>query len=204
VREADPVHNVELRRDRHGHESVVFSFPYVREVVDAVRSIPGRRFDWDSKEWWALQADGTAPYVKGVIERHAWLKVHPDVETWLAEAVTGWVGRVGAGKYQGAGSFVLDTISGELPDELAPLAELRGGRLWLPFSAEVADALSELRGARFDERGMRCAQRLRQVDQHGGQGIEPTGGSDDGDEVEGRRGWRHGRDIHAVLANLVR
>ena len=75
VREADPVHNVELRRDRHGHESVVFAFPYRREVVDAVRGIPGRRFDWDAKEWWALQADGTAPYVKGVIERHSWLKV---------------------------------------------------------------------------------------------------------------------------------
>ena len=92
MREADPVNNVELRRDRHGHESVVFSFPYVREVVDAVRSIPGRRFDWESKEWWALQADGTAPYVKGVIERHDWLKVAPEVEAWLAKAVTGWVG----------------------------------------------------------------------------------------------------------------
>src|ERR671921_547981 len=104
VREADPVHNVELRRDRHGHESVVFSFPYVREVVDAVRAIPGRRFDWDAKEWWALQAD---------------------VEAWLAEAVTGWVGRVGAGKLGGAGSFALETISGELPEELAAVADER-------------------------------------------------------------------------------
>ena len=146
VREADPVHHVELRRDRHGHESVVFSFPYVREVVDAVRAIPGRRFDWDRKEWWALQADGTAPYVKGVIERHGWLQVHPDVHAWLAEAVTGWVGRVGAGKLRGGGRFVLDTISGELPDDLAALADDRGGRLWLPFSAEVAEALGELAG----------------------------------------------------------
>jgi SNF2 family DNA or RNA helicase len=165
VREADPVHHVELRRDHHGHESVVFSFPYVREVVDAVRGIPGRRFDWDRKEWWALQADGTAPYVKGVIERHAWLEVHPDVHAWLAEAVTGWVGRVGAGKLGGEGRFVLETISGELPEELG--AEERGGRLWLPFSAEVADALAEMKGARFDERALRCAQRLRV-------GLEPA------------------------------
>ena len=57
MREADPVHNVELRRDRHGHESVVFAFPYRAEIVDAVRAIPGRRFDWDAKEWWAPQAD---------------------------------------------------------------------------------------------------------------------------------------------------
>ena len=154
MREADPVNNVELRRDRHGHESVVFSFPYVREVVDAVRSIPGRRFDWEAKEWWALQADGTAPYVKGVIERHAWLKVAPEVEAWLAEAVTGWVGRVGAGKFGGAGSFVLETISGELPEELAPLADARGGRLWLPFTRRGR------RGALRDEgRALRRARR---------------------------------------------
>ena len=167
MREADPVHNVELRRDRHGHESVVFAFPYQREIVDAVRAIPGRRFDWDRKEWWALQADGTAPYVKGVIERHPSLNVAPDVQAWLAEAATGWVGRVGAGKLHGAGRFVLETIAGELPDELAAVADERGGRLWLPFTAEVAEALSEMRGARFDERGLRCAQRLRV-------GLEPA------------------------------
>ena len=145
---------------------MVFSFPYVREVVDAVRTIPGRRFDWDRKEWWALQADGTAPYVKGVIERHPWLKVHPDVQAWLAEAVTGWVGKVGAGKLGGAG-FALETISGELPEELAALGRRAGGRLWLPFTAEVAEALLEMKGARFDERALRCAQRLRV-------GLEPA------------------------------
>ena len=130
-------------------------------------AIPGRRFDWEAKEWWALQADQTAPYVKGVIERHPWLKVAPDVERWLAQATIGWVGRVTAGKRLGAGRFVLETIAGELPDELAPLAESAGGRLWLPFTAEVAEALGELAGARFDERALRCAHRLRV-------GLEPA------------------------------
>ena len=147
MREADPVHNVELRVDRYGHESVVFAFPYRREVVDAVRAIPGRRFDWEAKEWWALQADATAPYVKGVIERHAWLKVAPDVERWLARATVGWVGRVTAGRRLRAGRFVLETISGELPEELDALADSAGGRLWLPFTAEVAAGLGELPGS---------------------------------------------------------
>ena len=102
-----------------------------------------------------------------MIERHDWLKVAPEVEAWLAEAVTGWVGRVGAGKLGGAGSFALETISGELPEELAALADARGGRLWLPFNAEVAEALYEMKGARFDERAARCAQRLRV-------GLEPA------------------------------
>src|ERR687890_1671802 len=99
-------------------------------MVDAVRAIPGRRFDWDAKEWWAPQADSTAPYVKGVIERYPSLLVAPEVTAWLAEATSGWVGRVGAARLSGRGAFVLETISGELPDELAPLAEEHGGRLW--------------------------------------------------------------------------
>jgi SWI/SNF-related matrix-associated actin-dependent regulator 1 of chromatin subfamily A len=49
MRVAEPVHNVELRLNRHGQESVVFAFPYRADIVDAVRSIPGRRFDWGVK-----------------------------------------------------------------------------------------------------------------------------------------------------------
>ena len=161
MRLVEPAHNVELRSDHHGHAHVVFAFPYRAEIVDAVRAIPGRRFDWDAKEWWAPQADSTAPYVKGVIERHDSLAVAPDVVAWLTEATSGWVGRVGAARLSGRGAFVLETISGELPDELAPLAEERGGRLWMQFSETTAEALLELRGARLDKRALRCAMRLQ-------------------------------------------
>ena len=161
MRLVEPAHNVELRSDRHGHEHVVFAFPYRADMVDAVRAIPGRRFDWDAKEWWAPQADSTAPYVKGVIERYPTLLVAPAVTEWLADATSGWVGRVGAARLSGRGAFVLETISGELDDELATIAEDRGGRLWLPFSQAVAEALLELRGARLDTRALRCATRLQ-------------------------------------------
>src|SRR4051812_50039051 len=89
MRLADPVHNVELRRNSHGHESVVFAFPYRADIVDAVRSIPGRRFDWQAKEWWAPRADATAAYVQGVLERFPGLAVAPRVK--------GGVGRGGQG-----------------------------------------------------------------------------------------------------------
>ncbi len=98
MRAADPVHNVELRRNAQGHDSVVFAFPYRADIVDAVRAIPGRRFDWEAKEWWAPRADAVAPFVKGVLERHPTLSVAPDVTEWLSRAVTGWVGRVTAGQ----------------------------------------------------------------------------------------------------------
>lgn len=167
MRLADPVHNVELRLNHHGHESVVFAFPYRPDIVDAVRAIPGRRFDWEAKEWWAPRADATAPYVKGVLERHPTLSVAPDVEAWLARAVRGWVGRVSAGRRAGRGHFVLDAISGELPEVLGAEAEEAGGRHWLPFSRAVAEALLELPGARLDPRALRCASGL-QVD------VEPA------------------------------
>jgi superfamily II DNA or RNA helicase len=161
MRPADPVHNVELRLNQHGQESVVFAFPYRADIVDSVRSIPGRRFDWQAKEWWAPRADATAPYVKGVLEQHPSLSVAPDVEAWLARAVRGWVGRVTAGKLHGEGRFVLEKISGELPEPLAEVADEAGGRLWLPFTREVAEELLEMSGARLDPRALRCATRLQ-------------------------------------------
>src|SRR4051794_1981814 len=159
MRLADPVHNVELRRSEHGHDSVVFAFPYRADIVDAVRSIPGRRFDWQAKEWWAPRADATAAYVQGVLERFPELAVAPDVTEWLSRAVKGWVGRVSTARRDGRGWFVVDTVAGELPAEL--VAEERGGRLWLPFSQEGAEELLEVAGARLDPRALRCATRLQ-------------------------------------------
>jgi SWI/SNF-related matrix-associated actin-dependent regulator 1 of chromatin subfamily A len=161
VRLADPVHNVELRRNGQGQEVVVFAFPYRADIVDAVRAIPGRRFDWQAKEWTAPRAEATAPYVQGVIERFPELDVAPEVEQWLARAVKGWVGRVTTARRAGAGWFVLDGIAGDLPGELQELAEQRGDRRWLPFTQEVADTLLELPGARLDQRALRCASNLQ-------------------------------------------
>ena len=41
--------NVELQLRRDGHRVVVLSFPYDVNLVAAVRAIPGRQFDWDTK-----------------------------------------------------------------------------------------------------------------------------------------------------------
>jgi SWI/SNF-related matrix-associated actin-dependent regulator of chromatin subfamily A-like protein 1 len=161
MRELPDAPNVELRRDRNGQESVVFAFPYRADVVDAVRAIPGRRFDWEAREWWAPRADATAPFVKGVLERFPSLIVAPDVAEWLSRAVAGWVGRVTAGRLEGRGAFALETIAGELEPPLSEQAADRGGRLWLPFSREVAEALLDMKGARLDDRALRCATRLQ-------------------------------------------
>src|SRR5688572_3215363 len=157
----EPGHHVELRRSASGMDSVVFSFPYRADVVDAVRGIPGRRFDWEAKEWWAPRADATAPYIQRVIERHDWLTVAPDVSEWLSRAVVGWVGRVTTGRRDGKGVFLLETVAGELEEPLASLAEEDGPWLRLPFYQGVATELLDQRGARLDPRAQRCASRLQ-------------------------------------------
>src|SRR3954470_4262476 len=156
----DPVPHVTLRQDRYGHEHVVFAFPYRPDVVDAVRAIPGRRFDWEAREWWVPKAEATAPYVKGVLERHEWLEASEDVEAWLAKAVRGWVGKVSAGRVDGQGVFLLERIAGELPEALSEQALEAGSRRALPFSEDVARALEELPGARLDQRAQRCLRGL--------------------------------------------
>ncbi len=160
MRLADPVHHVELRPDRVGQTYVVFGFPYRRDLVEAMRGIPGRRFDWDAREWWVPKADAVAPYVRGVVERFPDLLVAPDVEAWLAEAVRGWVGRVSAARYDGRGWFQLETIAGELEEPLAGLAVPRAGCLWVPLSQRAAQALADLPGARLDPRAVRCLEAL--------------------------------------------
>src|ERR1700693_293305 len=49
--------NIELRRDRGGDGVVVLAFPYDRELVEQVRTIPPRRFDWETREGSAPAAD---------------------------------------------------------------------------------------------------------------------------------------------------
>ena len=161
MKAAEALPNVSLRHDRYGHESVVFAFPYKPDVVDAVRAIPGRRFDWEAREWWVPKAEATAPYVKGVLERHGWLTVSDEAESWLSKAVTGWVGRVSAGRHDGRGAFLLERIAGELPATLVAQGAEIGSRTSLPFTKAVAEELEDLVGARFDQRASRSLQQLQ-------------------------------------------
>jgi hypothetical protein len=153
--------NVELREIRR-EAHVVFAFPYRPDLVDAMRAMPGRRFDWDAKEWSVPQHDSTAPYVADVISRWPELVVGDDVRAWLREVSTHWLGRVTTRRAGDTGQFVVRTLAGELPDGLVALAERTTDReATLPFTADVAELLSDLAGARLDHAAASCALRLR-------------------------------------------
>ncbi|MCW3041171.1 MAG: hypothetical protein JWM31_3076, partial [Solirubrobacterales bacterium] len=156
-----PLDNVVLRDGATGPE-VVLAFPYDVQIVNAARAIPGRRFDWDTREWSAPVGDWVAVHVAEIIERFPELRCSPEVAEWLSDTERRWIGRVSAAPAgHGTGAYALTTRAGRLPEELVLLGtEHPDGRLRLPMTVPVTEALQEMHGARFDPPAVRCANRV--------------------------------------------
>jgi SWI/SNF-related matrix-associated actin-dependent regulator 1 of chromatin subfamily A len=151
--------NVELRRDARG-EIVVLAFPYDPHIVAVVRGIPGRRFDWDRREWWAPVDDWVAVHVAGVLERFAELTASDGVQAWLAGVERRWVGRVGTRRHDGRGWWTLDTRAGSPPEALLAGSVRHEGMLLAPLTAAGAAALAEENAARLEAGARRCVEAL--------------------------------------------
>src|SRR5262249_18600799 len=82
MRLAAPRPNVELREGADGATSGVLAFPYDAQIVNAVRGIPHRRFDWDTREWWAPADDWSGIHVAEVLDRFPELVPADDVRAW--------------------------------------------------------------------------------------------------------------------------
>jgi hypothetical protein len=149
--------NVELRRDADGSPIVVLAFPYDPHVVALVRRIPGRRFDWDRREWYAPVDDWAGVHVADVVDRFPELTTSAEVDVWLRAVDRRWVGRITTERHDGQGWFVLHTRAGAVPDALAEIAvEREDGMLLAPLTRAAAEAIEDLRSARLDRAAQRC------------------------------------------------
>src|SRR5450755_687775 len=148
--------NVELRHDRAGEHVVVLAFPYDRGRVDLVRTIPNRRFDWDTREWSAPAEDWAGMKVAEVLERHPELSASADVLAWLSGVRRRWIGFVRTTRYDGRGWWVLETRAGEVPEALRAVAVEQAGRLLVPLTKAVAEELRAQPSARLDIASERC------------------------------------------------
>ena len=154
--------NVSLRRLRDGGQWVVLSFPYDAQLVNLARSIPHRRFDWDTREWSAPVTDWAGIRVQDILERHPELDASDDVLAWLAGVNRRWIGNVSTLRHDGRGWWVLHTIAGPLPAELSD-SDLRvaAGRQLLALTPEAGRVLEQLPSARLDAGAERCLQLVR-------------------------------------------
>ena len=152
--------NVELRR-AGGSPIVVLAFPYDARLVALVRRIPGRRFDWESREWWAPLDDWAGIQVAEVVRRFPELTTSAEVDAWLRAVERRWVGRVTTTRHDGRGWLVLRTRAGPVPEPLLDGAvEQEDGSLLVPLTRAAAEALGEQRSARLDGGALRCVAAL--------------------------------------------
>ena len=139
---------------------VVLGFPYDPHIVNVVRAIPGRRFDWDAREWWAPVDDWVGVHVAEVLERFPDLTSSAEVDAWLAQIKRRWIGHVSTMRFDGRGWWVLATRAGTPPEELVAGFVEHEGRLLAPLTIEGAAALAAEDNARLDAGANRCVEAL--------------------------------------------
>ena len=142
-----------------GHE-VVLAFPYDGNLVAAVRTLPGRRFDWDRREW-SAPADGwVAAKLTEILRNRPELTRTSEFDDWLHATERRWTGYVRATRYDGKGWFVLDTQGGTPPEVLRPGALEQEKRWLVPLTSASTEALLELHDAKFTLGARRCMEAL--------------------------------------------
>jgi SWI/SNF-related matrix-associated actin-dependent regulator 1 of chromatin subfamily A len=150
--------NVELRDDGDGSRLVVFAFPYNAHIVAAVRNLPHRRFDWDAREWRAPASDWAGVHVAEILERFPELTTTAEVDHWLSDLRTRWVGYVRTARFDGRGWWLLKTHAGTVPASLRAGAVEQADGLLVPFTPEAAEAIRALGSGRVSLAATRCLE----------------------------------------------
>lgn len=148
--------NVEIRRGPDGAPIVVLAFPYDARIVGRVRQIPQRRFDWETREWWAPLSVWTGIAIRDLLAAFPRLTTSTEAALWLRGIEDRWIARVTTTRHEGTGWFAVQTRAGELPEPLRAVAVTSGDRTLLPMSSEVAEVIEEERGLHLDGSARRC------------------------------------------------
>jgi len=155
--------NVQLRPGPDDAQPiVVLRFPYDGRLVAAVRSLPGRRFDWDAREWTAPANDWVAVKLRQMLAVFPELTSTAEVNEWLAEASNRWIGTVRTTAYDGRGWWALDTLAGTVPLSLQPGSIEYDGRTLVAMTPAVAEILAELGPGRLNLAAARCLDLVEQ------------------------------------------
>lgn len=134
----------------------MIGFAYDPKIVHRIRQIPKRRFEWETREWWAPVDAWTGLEVRDLIAQFPELTTTTEVAVWLRGLEERWIVQLTTTILDGAGWFVAQTRAGELPDELKAQARDHDGRTLLPMTTGVAEILDEERGVKADGRAQRC------------------------------------------------
>ena len=139
-----------LRGDGPRDAELIFAFPIDEELNAAVKRLPGRWFDWRRRHWRVPADPRSGPAVAELLHAFPQLSAGTDVHGWLRDADR-WRGLVSITERDGAGAFVVRTLSGDEPDGLGERIRLDNGHVLLPFDSASVELLGDLEGATLDD-----------------------------------------------------
>jgi hypothetical protein len=149
-----------LQTDDRGAQELVFAFPIDAELNDAVKTLPGRWFDWRRKHWRVPADPRIAGDVQALLGRYGDLVPEHGVLAWLSDSDR-WRALVSVVIHEAEGAFIVRTLAGEQPTDLEGAEVLTDDRLVLPFVARSAEVVEVLDGAELDDVARACARDLR-------------------------------------------
>ena len=153
-----------LLDDNPREPELVFDFPFHEDLNEAVKELPRRWFDWRRKHWRVPAHPRAAKAVEAVLAQFPDLVPSPEVLAWLSDSDR-WRAVCTVVAREGRGHFLVRTLQGELPGELAAddgrVVDAGDGRLLLPFGDDSAALLQGLDGLRLDDLATVCARLLR-------------------------------------------
>ncbi len=148
-----------LQDDNPRKPELIFDFPVQAELNDAVKELRGRWFDWRRKHWRVPADPRLAKQVESVLERFPELLPAPEVLAWLSDSDR-WRAIASVVIDDGAGAFMLRTLSGEPPEGLDRGKPVGDDRWVFALDAASAELISELDGLRLDDLARACAREL--------------------------------------------
>lgn len=148
--------NIQIRRGPEGAPIVVIGFAYDPKIVYRIRQIPKRRFEWETREWWAPVDAWTGLEIRNLIAEFPQLTTTTEVAVWLRGIEDRWIVQLTTTILDGQGWWVANTRAGEIPDELKAVAREHEDQTLLPMTMAVAEILDEERGVKADGRAQRC------------------------------------------------
>jgi SWI/SNF-related matrix-associated actin-dependent regulator of chromatin subfamily A-like protein 1 len=171
---------VRLGSDRRGGTAFVFRFAFDELLNAAVKRLPGRRFDWDSREWIVPARPEYADEIAELLAVFPRIEVEREVSAWLSDV--GWRG-IASVRDRGYGlELAVRSLTGIPPEWLEERGGDEGdGRLSLPLDREVGELATELEGLELDSVADAAVERVLAGDEPVGAELD-LGADDEGVE----------------------
>ncbi|HEX8855510.1 MAG TPA: DEAD/DEAH box helicase [Thermoleophilaceae bacterium] len=140
---------VRLADDPRSGLVLVFRFAFDELLNAAVKRLPGRRFDWDTREWIVPARREFAEEFAELLAVFPRIQPEPEVTAWLSDV--GWAGMASVRDVGYGPVLAVRSITGIVPEWLEERGETDAdGRIVVPLDEDVAQLAYDSDGLELD------------------------------------------------------